>query len=283
MRVAVVGHVEWVELLRVGQFPARGEVVEATSLTELAAGSGAIAAVQLAKLASEVTFFTRLTDDEQGAKARLELERQNVRVEAVHEGSALRRAFVLVDASSERTITVYGEKRIPMGADPLPWSEFGHFDGVCFFCGDTLALRAARQAPIVVATARWLPGLKRAGVPIDALVRSGPDLAERYNPGDLSPEPALIVTTEGALGGSLSIPGRPSQRFQPSALPGPEVDAYGCGDSFAAALMFALAEGKGAEEAVSFAARCGAACLTGEALTGQLRLRDAGAPLPGSS
>jgi ribokinase len=60
------------------------------------------------------------------------------------------------------------------------------------------------------------------------------------------------------------------------------VDAYGCGDSFAAALMFALAEGKGAVDAVSFAARCGAACLTGEALTGQLRFRDAGAALPGS-
>jgi ribokinase len=282
VRVAVVGHVEWVELLRIGQFPARGEVVEATSVTELAAGSGAIAALQLSKLAGEVTFFTRLTDDERGHNARLKLERQCVRVEAVHEGSELRRAFVFVDDTSERTITVYGEKRIPLGSDPLPWSELASFDGVCFFCGDTLALEAARQAPIVVATARWLPGLKRAGVPIDALVRSGPDLAERYGPGDLSPEPALIVTTEGACGGSLSIPGRPLQRFQPSAPSGPKVDAYGCGDSFAAALMFALAEGKGAEDAVSFAARCGAACMTGEALTGQLRLTDAGPPLPGS-
>jgi sugar/nucleoside kinase (ribokinase family) len=46
--------------------------------------------------------------------------------------------------------------------------------------------------------------------------------------------------------------------------------------------MFALAEGKGAEDAVSFAARCGAACLTGEALTGQLRLKGLRAALPES-
>ena len=272
MRLAVVGHVEWAELLRIERFPAPGDVVEATSLIELAAGSGGIAALQLAKLADEVTFFTRLTDDERGHRARFELEGQGVRVEAVHEGTNLRRAFVLVDDTSERTITVYGEKRIPLGSDPLPWSELAGFDGVCFFCGDTSALEAARQAPMLVATARWLTGLKIASVAVDALVRSGSDLAERYSPGDLEPEPELVVATEGALGGSLSALGRPSQRFPASPLPGPAVDAYGCGDSFAAGLLFALAEGKGPTEAVSFAADCGAACLTGTALTGQLRI-----------
>ena len=204
MRLAVVGHVEWAELLRIERFPAQGEVVEASSLTELAAGSGGIAAVQLAKLAEEVAFFTRLTDDEQGRRARLELERQGVRVEAVHAGTELRRAYVLVDGTSERTITVCGEKRVPLGADPLPWSDLSRYDGVCFFCGDAAALAAARRVPVLVASARWLPILKGAHLPIDALVRSGHDPAELYRPGDLSPEPALVVTTEGALGGSLS-------------------------------------------------------------------------------
>jgi ribokinase len=280
MRLAVVGHVEWAELLRIGRFPAPGDVVEATSIVELPAGSGGIAAVQLAKLANEVAFFTRLTDDDRGHRARLELEDQGIRVEAVHVGAELRRAFVLVDDTSERTITVYGEKRIPLGADPLPWSDLAGFDGVCFFCGDAAALAAAREAPILAATARWLPGLKRAGVPIDALVRSGPDLAELYRSGDLDPQPALVVTTEGALGGSLSMRGGSSQRFAPSPLPGPAADAYGCGDSFAAGLLYALAEGSEPAEAVSFAARCGAACLTGEALTGQLRLSDERANTP---
>jgi ribokinase len=40
-------------------------------------------------------------------------------------------------------------------------------------------------------------------------------------------------------------------------------DAYGCGDSFAAGLTFALAEGRDPDDALAVAARCGAACLTG--------------------
>nr|MBA2567395.1 ribokinase [Thermoleophilaceae bacterium] len=36
------------------------------------------------------------------------------------------------------------------------------------------------------------------------------------------------------------------------------------GDSFAAGLTFALAEGRDAQEALAFAARCGAACMAGD-------------------
>jgi ribokinase len=274
-RVAVVGHVEWVDLVRVGRIPAPGEVVEATSTTELAAGSGGIAALQLAKLAGAVTFFTRLTDDERGHRAREELERQGVRVEALDVTGEQRRAFVLVDDTSERTIVVTGEKRVPLGSDPLPWRELEDHDGVLFLCGDAGALEAARGAPVLAASARWLPGLQSAGVRLDALVRSDVDPSERYATGDLSPEPALVVSTEGALGGSLSVSGGPAVRFDVAHTPGAAVDAYGCGDSFAAGLLFALVEGAHPEDAVAFAARCGAACLAGEALSGQLRLSDA--------
>jgi ribokinase len=41
------------------------------------------------------------------------------------------------------------------------------------------------------------------------------------------------------------------------------VDAYGCGDTFAAALTLALARGDALGEALAFAARAGATCLTG--------------------
>ena len=47
-------------------------------------------------------------------------------------------------------------------------------------------------------------------------------------------------------------------------MPGPLVDSYGCGDSFAAALTFALACGDPIADAVAFGARCGAACAAGE-------------------
>ncbi len=272
MNVAVVGHVEWVELLRVGTFPHPGEVIDATTPIEFAGGSGGIAALQLAKLAGAVTFFTQLTDDEQGHRARDELERQGVRVEATHVQREQRRAFVVVDDTGERTIVVSGEKRVPLGADPLSWTQLADFDGVLFLCGDAGALDAARRARVLAATARWLPLLQTAGVRVDALVRSGVDPDERYEPGDLRPAPALVVTTEGSQGGSLSLAGGASVRYAAAPPPGPAVDAYGCGDSFAAALLFALAENREPEEAVAFAARCGAACLAGEGLSGQLRL-----------
>ena len=45
-------------------------------------------------------------------------------------------------------------------------------------------------------------------------------------------------------------------------VPGPVVDAYGCGDSFAAGLTFALGEGRPIDEALAVAASWGAHTLT---------------------
>ena len=46
MRVAVVGHVEWIEFARVERVPKAGEIVHASETWEAAAGGGAVAAVQ---------------------------------------------------------------------------------------------------------------------------------------------------------------------------------------------------------------------------------------------
>ena len=49
--MAVVGHVEWVQFARVEHVPLAGEVVHASDPFEEPAGGGAVAAVQLARLA----------------------------------------------------------------------------------------------------------------------------------------------------------------------------------------------------------------------------------------
>ena len=59
MRVAVVGHVEWVDFLHVERSPKPGEIVQATEAWQVAAGGGADAAVQLRKLAGSATADTR--------------------------------------------------------------------------------------------------------------------------------------------------------------------------------------------------------------------------------
>jgi len=260
MRVAVVGHVEWVEFARVEAVPRPGEIAHALETWEEPAGGGAVAAAQLARLAGSCSLFTTLGSDELGRRSRAELTRLGVMVQAIPEPEPTRRVFTFVDESGERTITVLGEKLRPRGGDSrLPWHELRGIDAVYFVSGDAEALHHARLARVLVATARELGTLREAGVELDALVGSGEDEGEIYRPGDLDPPPRLVVTTSGGLGGWVQ-PGGP---FRPAPLPGPMVDAYGCGDSFAAGLTFALARGDGVEEAVGLAARCGAAVMTG--------------------
>ena len=269
MRFAVVGHVEWVEFARVARVPAPGEIVHAGEFWEEAAGGGAVASVQLAKLAGGADFLTALGGNELGRRAYEELTRRGVRVHAAWVPAPQRRAFTFVDDENERTITVIGERLVPRRADPLPWEELRETDGVYFTGGDPDAVRAAREARILTATPRALSTLREAGVELDALVGSATDPGEAYRLGELDPPPRLRVATTGVAGG-FSEPGGP---FPAEPPPGPVVDAYGAGDSFAAGLTYALARGWGREEALAFAARCGAAALTGRgAYAGQLSL-----------
>jgi ribokinase len=260
VRVAVVGHVEWVEFARVESVPRPGEIAHAVETWAEPAGGGSVAAVQLRRLAGSCSLFTALGADELGRKARAELTRLGVEVQAIPEAEPTRRAFTFVDDTGERTITVLGDKLRPRGGDSrLPWRELAGIDAVYFVSGDEEALHHARMARVLVATARELATLREAGVQLDALVGSGEDEGELYRAGDLDPPPQVVVTTSGGLGGWIQ-PGGP---FRPAPLPGPMVDAYGCGDSFAAGLTFALARGDSVENAVAVGARCGAAVMTG--------------------
>jgi ribokinase len=267
MNVGVVGHVEWIEFVRVEAVPQPGEIVGAQEMWGEPAGGGGVAAVELARLARGSFLFCRLGGDELGEKARQVLEEASVRVRTPTSDEAQRRGFCFVDDAGERTITVLGEKPRPQGGDgTLPWEELAGADGVYFTAGDAEAVRQARRARVLVATARELPTLHAAGVELDALVASGDDDAERYQPGDLEPPPRLVVTTAGSLGG-WAQPGGPYKAAAPN---GPYEDTYGAGDCFAAGLTFALAKRMEIGDALAFAAERGALALTrrGAGLTG---------------
>jgi ribokinase len=266
VNLAVVGHVEWVEFARVEHVPSPGEIVHALDTWEEPAGGGAVSAVQLANLAGSCLLFTSLADDELGRLARGELEGRGVTVHATPARGPQRRALTHVDEVGERTITVLGDKLLPSGEDgSLPWEELARCQAVYFVSGDIAALRAARQAEVVVATSRELPALRRAGIQVDVLVGSGEDAGERFEPGELDPPPRIVVTTAGGLGGWI----RPGGPFRAAPLPGPVSDAYGCGDCFAAGLTYGLALGQPVDEAVALGARCGAAVLTGRGAYGR--------------
>lgn len=272
VRAAVVGHVEWVRFATVERVPTPGEIVQAHETWIEPAGGGAVAAGQFLKLTGSCDFFTAIGNDEAGRLALRGLLARGLHVHHATRDDAQRRAFTFLDENGERTITLLGEKLHPHGSDPLPWQELVDVDAVYFCAGDADALRAARKARVVVATARELRTLQEAGLELDALVHSGRDFAERYEPGQLEPAPKLVVTTMGREGGQF-VAGERQGRFAAAPLPAPMADAYGAGDSFAAGLAFSLARGDSVEEALAFAARCGAAAMTGRgAYGGQLTL-----------
>src|SRR5207244_13238095 len=62
LRMAVIGHVEWIEFAVVDHVPVPGEIVHAAHTFEEAAGGGAVAAVQLARLAGAATLSTAAGD-----------------------------------------------------------------------------------------------------------------------------------------------------------------------------------------------------------------------------
>ena len=265
MQLAVVGHVEWVEFARVEHVPGVGEIVHALETWEEPAGGGAVAAVQLANLGGSCLLFTALADDELGHRSREDLEARGVTVHAGRAPGTQRRALTHVDETGERTITVLGDKLLPSGEDAsLPWEELRRCDAVYFVSGDVAAARAARRCRVLVATSRELTTLRRADVHVDVLVGSGEDAAERFEAGELDPQPQIVVTTAGGLGGWI----RPGGPFRAAPLPGPVSDAYGCGDCFAAGLTYGLALGKPMDEAVAVGAQCGAAVLTGRGAYG---------------
>jgi ribokinase len=259
MKMAVVGHVEWIEFVRVDAVPKPGEIVGATEVWAEPAGGGGVAAVELARLAGGSALFCRLGGDDLGAQSRVRLEGAGVRIHSPASDEPQRRGFCYVDDIGERTITVIGDKPRPPGNDgAMPWEELDDVDGVYFTAGDAAAVRQARRARVLVATARELPTLHAAGVELDALVASGEDDAERYQSGDLDPPPKLVVSTAGSLGG-WAQPGGP---YKPAVPPGPYEDAYGAGDCFAAGLTYALAEGVDVSDALTFASERGALALT---------------------
>jgi ribokinase len=262
LSVACVGHVEWLLFARVERVPRAGEIVHAIEAWEEPGGGGAMAAVQLARLAGEATFFTALGDDERGHRAYDRLGRLGLRVHAAWRAEPQRQAFTFLDADAERTITVMGDRLVPVGADDLPWDELEGADVVYVTGGDAEALRRARAAKVMTATPRTGPALKASGVELDALILSANDPAERDAAGDLDPPPRNVVWTEGAKGGHWTAGEGRAGHFTAAELPGPRADSYGAGDCFAAGTTFALGEGKPVEEAVTFGARCGAWAMT---------------------
>ena len=262
--LAVVGHIESVEFLAVDRWPQPGCISHAQQRLEEPAGAGAVIAVQLAQLLDRpVHFFTALGRDSVGEACVQRLQERGVEVHVAWRDGPTRRGISLVggvgDGSGDRAITVIGDRLTPVLSDPLPWDVLQQCDGAFITAADAALVQAARSVPVLAATPRvGLAVLESAGVQIDALIGSGLDPAELVAPGDLVPSPRVQISTEGAAGGLIST----GHRYSASALPGPFVETYGCGDSFAAGVFAGLAAQWPLKTAIQLGCQLGAACAT---------------------
>src|SRR5512138_3190581 len=142
-RLAVVGHVEWVEMGRVASFPHPGDIVHVDHPVVFPGGGGGVAFAQLARSPAEVHLFSAFGKGDIGATA----ERAAAALGTVHAArrdAVHPRAVVLVTPDGERTIFVVGAPLHAMRADPLPWDLLAGCDAAYFTGDDVGALQAAR-------------------------------------------------------------------------------------------------------------------------------------------
>jgi ribokinase len=262
MRVAVVGHVEWVDFVPVEEFPAQGQVVPAQGAFSRAGGAGSVVAKVLSDLGAEVDFFCALGRDPHGESACAELREHGIRVHVAWREAPTRRAVVLLVGGGERTIVTIGDRLHPVGEDDLDWTRLDGAEGAYFTAGDAAALDRARAARVLTASPRGRDALEGDGdrPKLDALIFSEHDDDESKWAKRIEPRARLLVGTRGEEGGHWW--GESSGEWPPHSAPGPIKDAYGAGDSFAAGFTFGLASGCPVAEAARMGAECGARALT---------------------
>jgi ribokinase len=259
-RVAVVGHVEWVDFLRVAHLPVRGEVQAAEREAIHAGGGAVVAAAVLAEAGAQVDFYCAVGSDAIGEAAIEELTARGIRVHAARRPGTTRQVLTFLDHDGERTIVTLGERLQPAGDDPLDWDRLASADGVYLTAGDAGAARHARRAGVLVATPRIRERLDEDGIRLDAVVFSAHDPREVEWAAPLEERTRLMVATEGGDGGHWW--GEAEGRWTSVAAPGPVRDSYGCGDAFAATFTLGLAEGRSVADAAALGAQWGARMLT---------------------
>ncbi len=261
LKLAVIGHIEWVTFLKVDQFPIAGEISHAKDCFEEAAGGAAVAAVQMARLINgPVDLITSLGKDTYGEKCYERLTKLGLNLKVAWRKKPTRKGISLISKDGERAITVIGERLQPISSDNLPWNDMKNYDGIFVTATDKEGLRLARKAKFLSTTPRiGKQTLMKSKVKINALIGSGLDPGEIINFEQLEPKPEIYIATKGKSGGTIFPKNIQYKSIEPSSK---EIDTYGCGDCFAGAVTTALSAKLNLEKAINIGAYCGAECST---------------------
>ena len=155
LNFAVVGHVEWINFLKVDQLPKPGVISHSEKSIEYPAGGGSIIAKILSDLTlNQIHFFTSLGNDDYGDKCFKILSNMGIKLHVAWRDKPTRRGFSLIDSQGERAITVIGERLTPTHKDNLEWNILKKMDGIFITASDSEIFKIARSASILCTTPR---------------------------------------------------------------------------------------------------------------------------------
>ncbi len=238
LNFAVVGHVEWINFLKVDQLPKPGVISHSEKSIEHPAGGGSVIAKTLSELTNnQVHFFTSLGNDYYGEQSFEILSNYGIKIHVAWRDKPTRRGFSLIDSNGERSITVIGDRLAPTYKDNLDWNIFEKMDGIFITASDSEIFKKARIADSLCTTPRvGLNIINKSNVFLDGLIGSNLDPGEVFSLSDISIKPKFIIKTEGENGGILY----PGGRYKALINTKQKIDSYGCGDAFAAGILYGL-------------------------------------------
>jgi len=290
-RVLVVGSVNADLVVSVGRLPAPGETVTGGRLARHGGGKSANQAVAAARLGAAVELVAAVGDDDLGAEALAELEREGVGVERVARpaGTPTGVALIVVDEAGENQIAVASGANAELGGEAVERALAGLAPAVVLLglevpdaavragalagaaAGARLVLNPAPARPLEDAVLDLGPVLTPNAA--EALTLTGapdPEAAARALTGRTG---APVVVTLGAEGALVAGPSGAAERIP--ALAVDVVDTTGAGDAFNGALAAELAAGAPLADAARLAvAAAGLSCRAPGARAGMPRRED---------
>ena len=258
LKFAVIGHIEWMNFIKVDQLPKPGLISHSKKFLEYPAGGGSVIAKSLRELTnSEVHFFTSLGNDYYGNQSLNILENMGIKLHVSWSDKPTRKGFSVIDSEGERSITIIGDRLAPSNNDNLDWSILDDMDGIFITAADTEILKKSRVAKTVCTTPRLgLNIINESEIFLDGLIGSNLDPGEVFSLDQIKIQPRFIIKTEGENGG-IVFPGGRYKAFQNKKH---MVDSYGCGDSFAAGILYGLSSNWNINESLKLAKIMGRNC-----------------------
>ncbi len=273
-RVICVGHAALDRVFFVSAWPATSAKVAAVRFEEGGGGMAANAAAAIARLGGAAVFWGPTGQDDIAARIHAQLVEEGVDARDLRcfDGCTSSHSVVLVDERGERLVVGLRGSALRAPADWLPLellkSAGALLADVRWPAGAQRALQAARQAGIPaildaeIATPEVLDALVRAATHIVFSERgleafAGDDLAAGLRR-VLAHGAQVAAVTQGEAGVRWVDASAPGEVRHCPAFAVDTVDTLGAGDVFHGAYALALAQGRGVEAAMRFAAAAAA-------------------------